>query len=112
RPRDRGGAFEQRTGYRRRPDSARFFLTATAPTEIHTLSLHDALPISSVTHSATRMSSPCTASSTASLAITRYVVYLPPATTTSPGTGCATVCSRDSLLVASDSPASSGRSPA
>ncbi len=44
--------------------------------------------------------------------MTRYVVYLPPATTTSPGTGCATVCSRDSLLVASDSPASSGRSPA
>ena len=50
--------------------------------------------------------------STASLAITRYVVYLPPATTTRPGTGWATMCSRDSLEVDSDSPDSSGRSPA
>ena len=57
-------------------------------------------------------SRPCTAASTASFAITRYVVYLPPATTTSPGTGCATVCSRESFEVDSDSPASSGRSPA
>ena len=32
---------------------------------------------------------PPTAASIASLAITRYVVYLPPATTTRPGTGCA-----------------------
>ncbi len=53
-----------------------------------------------------------TASSTASLAITRYVVYFPPATTTRPGAECVTTCSLDSLDVLSDSPASSGRSPA
>ena len=60
----------------------------------------------------TERPSPCTAASTASLAITRYVVYLPPATTTSPGAGLATACSRDSFDVRSDSPDSSGRSPA
>ena len=42
----------------------------------------------------------------------RYVVYLPPAIMINPRTGEATACSRDSLLVESDSPASSGRSPA
>ena len=62
--------------------------------------------------SGTRASMLRAASSTASAAITRYVVYLPPATTTSPGTGCPTTCSRDSLDVDSDSPVSSGRSPA
>ena len=66
----------------------------------------------SVTHSGTFSSSPCATASTASLAITRYVVYFPPATTTSPGAACATTCSRDSCEVDSDSPDSSGRSPA
>ena len=51
----------------------------------------------SVTDGGTFASMARTASSTASLAITRYVVYFPPATTTSPGTGCATACSRDSF---------------
>ena len=37
--------------------------------------------------------------STASRAMTRYVVSLPPATSTRPGTGLATVCSRESLVV-------------
>ena len=58
------------------------------------------------------VSNPCTAASTASFAITRYVVYFPPAITTSPGTVCATACSRESFDVDSDSPDSSGRSPA
>ena len=53
-----------------------------------------------------------TAASIASFAMTRYVVYLPPAITTSPGTVCATACSRESLDVDSDSPDSSGRRPA
>ena len=66
----------------------------------------------SVQHSGTLPSSPWLTASTASFAITRYVVYLPPATTTRPGAGCATVCSRDSFEVDSDSPDSSGRSPA
>ena len=35
------------------------------------------------------------AASTASLAITRYVVSLPPAIITRPGTGVTTVCSRE-----------------
>ena len=43
--------------------------------------------------------------------MTRYVVYLPPAMTVSPRTGLATACSRDNLLVDSDSPDSSGRRP-
>ena len=34
-----------------------------------------------------------------SLAITRYVVYLPPAIETNPATGLSTVCSRESLVV-------------
>ncbi len=55
---------------------------------------------------------PCTTASTASLAITRYVVYLPPATIVRPATGETTACSRESWLVSSDSPDSSGRSPA
>lgn len=50
--------------------------------------------------------------STASAAITRYVVYLPPAIATSPGATRATACSRDSFEVSSLSPASNGRSPA
>ena len=55
--------------------------------------------------------------STASRAMTRYVVSLPPATSTRPGTGLATVCSRESLVVSPISPSlriglSSGRSPA
>ena len=57
--------------------------------------------------------------STASLAITRYVVSLPPAISTRPGTGFATVCSRESLVVSPPLPSpcfltafSSGRSPA
>ena len=45
---------------------------------------------SCVQQGATRKSRARATSSTASLAITRYVVYLPPATTTSPGVGCAT----------------------
>ena len=52
------------------------------------------------------------AASIASRAITRYVVSLPPAIITRPGTGVTTVCSREILLVGSDSPVSSGRSPA
>ena len=52
------------------------------------------------------------AASTASRAITRYVVSLPPAIITSPGTGVTTVCSREIREVGSDSPESSGRSPA
>ena len=52
------------------------------------------------------------AASTASRAITRYVVSLPPAIITSPGTGVTTVCSREIREVGSDSPDSSGRSPA
>ena len=68
--------------------------------------------VRSVTHSGTFSSSACATASTASFAITRYVVYLPPATTTSPGVGCPTTCSRDSFEVDSDSPVSSGRSPA
>jgi hypothetical protein len=40
------------------------------------------------------------------------VVYLPPAIIVSPATGVTTACSRDSRLVASDSPVSSGRNPA
>src|ERR1035437_2190040 len=51
-------------------------------------------------------------SSTAPAAITRYVGYLPPAATTSPGVGCPPTCSRDDADVVSLSPASSGRSPA
>ena len=66
----------------------------------------------SVTDGGTLASRALTASSTASRAITRYVVYFPPATTTSPGTVCATACSRESFDVDSDSPDSSGRSPA
>ncbi len=66
----------------------------------------------SVTHSGTFSSSACATASTASLAITRYVVYFPPATTTSPGARAPTTCSRDSFEVDSDSPDSSGRSPA
>jgi hypothetical protein len=50
--------------------------------------------------------------STASAAITRYVVYLPPAIATRPGATLATACSRDSFDVSSLSPASSGRNPA
>jgi glycerol-3-phosphate dehydrogenase len=53
-----------------------------------------------------------TAASTASFAMTRYVMYFPPATSTSPGTGMTTACSRESRLVSSDSPARSGRRPA
>lgn len=53
-----------------------------------------------------------TAASTASRATTRYVVYFPPATSVIPGTGVTTACSCESLLVASDSPASNGLSPA
>ena len=56
--------------------------------------------------------SECAAASTASRAITRYVVSLPPAIITSPGTGVTTVCSREIREVGSDSPESSGRSPA
>jgi hypothetical protein len=52
------------------------------------------------------------AASTASAAITRYVVYLPPAIATSPGAILATACSRDSFELSSLSPASSGRRPA
>ena len=52
------------------------------------------------------------AASTASRAITRYVVSLPPAIITRPGTGATTVCSREIRLVGSDSPRASGRSPA
>ena len=40
------------------------------------------------------------------------VVYFPPAMVTSPGAVVATACSRESVLVASDSPVSSGRRPA
>ena len=55
------------------------------------------------------------AKSTASLAMTRYVVSLPPAMTVRPGVGDATVCSRDTF--ADDVPSlvpgcSSGRRPA
>ena len=56
--------------------------------------------------------SECAAASTASRAITRYVVSLPPAIITRPGTGVTTVCSREIREVGSDSPESSGRSPA
>ena len=56
--------------------------------------------------------SECAAASTASRAITRYVVSLPPAIITSPGTGVTTVCSREMRDVGSDSPESSGRRPA
>ena len=54
------------------------------------------------------------ARSTTSAAITRYVVYLPPATSISPSIGSTTACSRDELLerATSASPDSSGRSPA
>ncbi|SHX93321.1 Uncharacterised protein [Mycobacteroides abscessus subsp. abscessus] len=61
---------------------------------------------------ATRAGTNSLAMSTASDAITRYVVYLPPAMATRPGAATATACSRDSLDVSSFSPASSGRSPA
>jgi hypothetical protein len=55
------------------------------------------------------------AKSTASFAMTRYVVSLPPAMTVRPGVGEATVCSRETL--ADDVPAlvpgcRSGRRPA
>ena len=66
----------------------------------------------SVTLSLILPSSAATASSMASFAMIRYVVHLPPATTTRPGTEWATMCSRLSLLVSSLSPASSGRRPA
>ena len=55
------------------------------------------------------------AKSTASLAITRYVVSLPPAMTVKPGAGEATVCSRDTfadVVPALTCGCSSGRSPA
>ena len=56
----------------------------------------------------------CAAASTASRAITRYVVSLPPAMITRPGTdgGATTVCSREIRDVGSVVPRSSGRSPA
>ena len=41
--------------------------------------------------------SECAAASIASFAITRYVVSLPPAIITRPGTGVTTVCSREIL---------------
>ncbi len=53
-----------------------------------------------------------TTASMASLAITRQVVSLPPATSTRPGAGALTVCSREIREVGSVSPDSSGRSPA
>ena len=52
------------------------------------------------------------AASIASRAITRYVVSLPPAIITRPGTGVTTVCSREIFDVGSRLPRSSGRSPA
>ena len=55
------------------------------------------------------------AKSTASRAMIRYVVNLPPAMTVNPGTGEATACSRDTFSDAVPSlvpGCSSGRSPA
>ena len=68
--------------------------------------------MSSVIDFDTLPSSAAAASSIASFAMIRYVVHLPPATTTRPGTLWATMCSRLSFEVWSDSPASNGRSPA
>ena len=52
------------------------------------------------------------AASTASSAITRYVVYLPPAIVTRPGSGLRTVCSREISDSERPSVSTSGRSPA
>ena len=63
-------------------------------------------------HRVPLVASECAAASTASRAMIRYVVSLPPAIITIPGTGVTTVCSREIREVGSDSPESSGRSPA
>ncbi len=68
--------------------------------------------IESRTFVLTMVRSEWAAASIASFAMTRYVVSLPPAIMTRPGTGVTTVCSREILDVGSDSPASSGLSPA
>ena len=53
------------------------------------------------------------ASFTASSAMTRYVVYFPPAIDTKPGAGLSTTCSRESFVVGdSGSVETKGRSPA
>ncbi len=60
---------------------------------------------------ATAKGSSRAATSTASRAMMRYVVYLPPAMLTSPGAPRRTVCSREMAAVSLDPSLTSGRRP-